>query len=270
MYDDILSHFGAVPFDAAFPTLAKNAEVREFLASVLDSGQVQEALGMLGSGALEGALGDHVHDLLLDAILNTPTEVWTGLVEGSEDYGDWPIWVMQYGGVYYVRELEGERSGYFLDFDAALSFIHDNRPGEVQEARVCPLCDACGRPLEKICCHWVGVDSSDGSRLGPLAQGAAVAVVHRFRNFPSRLRAPLIRSSPPEVARVLRGVQRRGWNWWRSHRGLIQSEEIEVDEGSGTWAYRAWFHADPAFAMNTVMAAERAVAWLEAQAPTRS
>ncbi len=268
MYDDILSRFGAVPLEAALPTLAESAKVREFLASELDAGQLHEALGMLSNGALEGALGDDVHDLLLDAIHNAPTKVWTGLVAGWGDCCDWPIWVMEYGGVYFVRESEGECSGYFLDFDSALTFIHHNRPGEVQEARVCPLCDACGQPVEEICCHWVGVDSSDGSRYGSLAEGASVSVVHIFRSFPLPLRAPLIRSSPPEVALVLRAVQRRGQNWWQSQRGLIQSEEIEVDEGSGTWAYRAWFHADPAFATNTALAAERAIAWLEAQAPT--
>ncbi len=267
LYNDILSFFGAVPFDAALPTLAKNADVREFLANVLDAGQLQEAVGKLESGALDGGLGDHVHDLLLDAILNTPTEAWRGLLDGGDEYGDCSISVMEYGGVYFVRAPEGELSGYFLGFDAALNFVNCGL-GDVQEARVCPFCDACGRPVEKICGHWVGVDSSDGSRHGPLAEGASVSVVHTFRKFPSRLRAPLIGSSPPEVARVLRGVQRRGRNWWRSSRGLIESEEIEVDEGSGTWAYRAWFHADPAFATNTALAAERTVAWLEAQAPT--
>ena len=123
-------NFGAVTLEGTLSTLAQSKKVQERLSDEWDTEKLESILEMMRTGELEGALGDEIHDFFVDEIENEGQEAWRGLLRGEDSC---PVDIMKYEGVYFVRALEMDSVGYFLDIKDAQSYVTFNSAGEVQE-----------------------------------------------------------------------------------------------------------------------------------------
>jgi hypothetical protein len=119
----------AIALEGTLPTLARSRNAQMHLKENWGAKKLKPILAMMRAGKLEGALGDEIHDFLDDLIRNEARTAWTGYLSGSEEY---PIEIREFGRVYFVS-AEGDDSGYFLDIEAARSFISFNWCGDVRE-----------------------------------------------------------------------------------------------------------------------------------------
>jgi hypothetical protein len=113
------------------PTLAKNKKVQGLLRKEWGAERLKSILAMMRAGKLEGSLGNEIHDFFLDEISNEAKTAWSGSAKGS--FGPYPVEIKEYGGVYFVWAQEFDRVGYFLDIEAAKSYVDQNWMGEVEE-----------------------------------------------------------------------------------------------------------------------------------------
>ncbi|NBQ57496.1 MAG: hypothetical protein EBU32_03720 [Opitutaceae bacterium] len=108
----------------ACKALAKEKLIQGFLKKEFGNKNYLNALEAMKSGKLTGDIGSTVHDLLIDTIANQSTTVWSGLIHNVSD--KWPVDVLEYHGVFWVKALESDPIGYFLDLDSAVSFARSN------------------------------------------------------------------------------------------------------------------------------------------------
>ena len=84
---------------------------------------------LLRSGTLEDELGDQLHDFLIDELANKCEEVWSTVrvdqFDDDEEF-EWPIAVLCFERVYFVRSPEHDDAGYFLSLDAAREYVRKN------------------------------------------------------------------------------------------------------------------------------------------------
>lgn len=98
--------------------------MRELVKKEVGDEHFPAALDAMRAGKLEGDLGATIHDLLVDAIPNDGTVVWSGLIRQPHD--DYPVTVNGYQGVYWVWAMEYDPVGYFLNKRTAISFAKSN------------------------------------------------------------------------------------------------------------------------------------------------
>jgi hypothetical protein len=110
-----------VDIAGACPTLVKSQAVCALIAAEVDKEHLAEALKRMARGDLSGALGDTIHDALLDPIDNDAAIVWAGLI-GDE----YPVEVGEFHGVYWVHAQQYDKVGLFLDKDRAIGFAATN------------------------------------------------------------------------------------------------------------------------------------------------
>jgi len=132
----------------ACKALAKEKLIQGFLKKEFGNKNYLNALEAMKSGKLTGDIGSTVHDLLIDAIANQSTTVWSGLIHNVSD--KWPVDVLEYHGVFWVKALESDPIGYFLDLDSAVSFARSNwdnvyeteKDPDLDDGEIhCPFCD---------------------------------------------------------------------------------------------------------------------------------
>ena len=126
------SFFGdTVDLAGACKILVKSQRAQTLLKEVISSDALTDALRLMEAGKLDGDLGATVHDLLLQAIDNQATTVWTAYIHEENDR--WPLRVNEYEGVYWVSALESDSVGYFLDKSSAIYFAQFNWDNVVED-----------------------------------------------------------------------------------------------------------------------------------------
>lgn len=128
---------------------------------------------------------------------------------------------------------------------------------------VCPVCGTTALLGEAGCPHWFASEGSDGSVFGSVSTGSVRRLSSRLCDLSEDTTRQLAATAPAEVARVLLAAIDEDGEWWRAEPGVQQSEEVEIDEASGTWGYWDWFHANPLFEAEAEAVATRVNAWLD-------
>lgn len=118
---------GCVSIEVACKALASKRAMRAIIRETLGPERAVDALSLMHNGDLEGDLGAEIHDLVADAITNSASVVWTGLIQQEHD--DYPVSVHHFHGVYWVWAIEYEPVGYFLDQSSAVDFVKWNWEG---------------------------------------------------------------------------------------------------------------------------------------------
>jgi hypothetical protein len=83
---------------------------------------------MMELGTLRGDLGVEVGDLLVDLVGNQAAHAREFFAKGSEA-GAYPVAVMNYEGVFFVRAPQFEDVTYFLSEDDAVCYAKENWDG---------------------------------------------------------------------------------------------------------------------------------------------
>ncbi len=92
------SSSSCVDLEVACKVLARSPAVRDLVKQDVGDEHFPAALEAMRAGKPEGDLGATVHDLLIDAIPNDGTVVWSGVIRQPHD--DYPVTVNGYHGDY--------------------------------------------------------------------------------------------------------------------------------------------------------------------------
>ncbi|SRR5712692_5023938 len=125
---------GAVALAGTLSILAQSKKVQAHLSDKWGAERLESILAMMRTGTLQGTLGDDIHDFFLDEIENEAQTAWNGSLSGPDGADDpYPVDINEYEGVYFVKDLEGDPIGYFLDIKDAKSYVDANWCGDVRE-----------------------------------------------------------------------------------------------------------------------------------------
>ena len=114
--------FDTKPIVYFFPSLVKEERVIVALREQLGTAY-EQALKELLAGHYDGAGGD-AHDIILDLVLNDSEELES--LEGLGYAGAFPIEILRFGPLFWIRAPEFGHTGYFETQEDAVSYAEAN------------------------------------------------------------------------------------------------------------------------------------------------
>ena len=120
----------ATNFVGIMTLLANSSCVADSLNKYFGRVTGPEAIKMLRSGILTGEIGCNTQDFLEEEIATKAKLVWKGTIYDPSDVEDldrqFPVQVLGYERVFFVRSLEFDDVGYFTSEKDAIAYVHMN------------------------------------------------------------------------------------------------------------------------------------------------